>query len=1685
LEQRALLSLTVTGVTPPAGSLGGSTAVLITGTEFTNATEVDFGATAVTNISINTAGTQITATSPAHSAGTIDITVLTPTGGTSPTSTADEFTYEAAPTVTGVSPLAGPLGGGTSVTITGTNFTAATAVDFGGTPATNVVVNTDGTQITATTPTHVAGTVDVTVVTPIGTSATSSADKFTYEAAPTVTGVSPLAGPLGGGTSVTITGTNFTAATEVDFGRTAATNLVVNAAGTQITATSPAHAAGAVDVTVVTPIGTSPTSSADLFTYEAAPTVTGITPLAGPLAGNTSVIITGTNFTGATAVDFGTTAVTNIVVNADGTQITATSPAHSAAAIDITVVTPSGTSPTSSADKFTYEAAPTVAGLSQTAGPLAGNTSVVITGTNFTAATAVDFGATPATNVVVNADGTQITATTPAHVAGTVDVTVVTPSGTSPTTPSADKFTYEAAPTVTVVSPKAGSLAGGTSVVITGTNFTAATAVNFGTTPATNVVVNAAGTQITATSPTHSAAAVDITVVTPSGTSLTSSADLFTYEAAPTVTGISPTAGPLAGGASVVITGTDFTAATAVNFGGTPATSVVVNGAGTQITVTSPAHSAAAVDITVVTPAGTSAIAGADLFTYEAAPTVTGLSQKAGPLTGGTSVVITGTNFTGATAVNFGTTAATSITVNTAGTQITATSPAHSAAAVDITVVTPSGISTIAAADQFTYEAAPTVTGISPTAGPLTGGTSVVITGTNFIGATAVEFGSTLATNVVVNATGTQITATSLAHSAGMVDITVVTPSGTSAVVTADQFTYVAAPTVTVVSPKAGPLAGGTPVTITGTNLAGATEVDFGTTVVTASAFTSDSATQIVLNSPAGSASTVDVKVVTAGGTSATSTADQFTYVAAPTVTGLSRTVEPLAGGTPLIITGTNLANATAVKFGTTVVSASAFTSDTGTQILLNAPAGSAGTVDVTVVTAGGTSAISAADHFTYVAAPSVTVVASTKATGTYGVGTVIPITVTFSEPVIVTWTPQLTLNAGSGAVANYTGGSGTATLTFIYTAAAGQNSSDLDATALTLNNGTIQDAAGNAAVLTVPSSGTEGDSLVGNKIVIDTMAPTVTGVSSTEATGTYGAGIVIPITVTFSEAVTVTGTPQLTLNAGSAAVANYISGNGTATFTFSYTVAAGQNSSDLDYTATTALVLNGGGIQDAVGNAAVLTLPTTGSESDDLAAKNLVIHTTTPSVTNVLWQNQSTGMVGMWLVQNAQNAGWTQIGQADPSVWKAVGVGDFTGNGNADVLWQNQTTGLVGMWRIQNATNTGWVSFGQADPNVWTVVGVADFNGDGYADVLWQNQSTGLVGMWRIQNGVSTGWVSLGQTDPSVWKLVGVGDFNKDGYADVLWQNRSTGLVGAWLSSAPTLASPADWAPLGQADPSLWTVAGVGDFNGDGIADVLWQNQSNGLVGIWPITLTNNIPTNAGWTRLGQADPSEWTVADVGDFNGDGIADVLWQNQSSGLVGIWPITLTNNTPTNAGWTRLGQADPTQWNIVGVPWGQPGSPLLAASVGTAPATGSATLTGSQLQPIVNAAIARWTSAGLDAATLQKLTQVQFVISDLPGSYLGEAEGNRITIDPSAAGNGWFVDTTPTRDEEFALSGGQRVAVDPRAVDRIDLLTVVEHELGHVAGLSDIYASTDDLMNGVLGKGVRRDPAHADAVLASL
>jgi len=155
---------------------------------------------------------------------------------------------------------------------------------------------------------------------------------------------------------------------------------------------------------------------------------------------------------------------------------------------------------------------------------------------------------------------------------------------------------------------------------------------------------------------------------------------------------------------------------------------------------------------------------------------------------------------------------------------------------------------------------------------------------------------------------------------------------------------------------------------------------------------------------------------------------------------------------------------------------------------------------------------------------------------------------------------------------------------------------------------------------LTLPAPGSAGSLAANKALVIDATAPTVSNVTSTLANGVYKAGTVVPIAVTFSEPVTVTGgTPTLTLETGATdRTATYDSGSGTTILIFKYTVQSGDASSDLDYASTTTLTPNGATIRNATAEDANLALPAPGTPRSLSSNQAIVIDAAAPNVVQV-----------------------------------------------------------------------------------------------------------------------------------------------------------------------------------------------------------------------------------------------------------------------------------------------------------------------------------------------------------------------------------------------------------------------------------------------------------------------------------
>ena len=928
---RYVAGTTLTAVTPSAGPSSGGETVTLTGTGFTGDTLVTFGNKPSFEVFANLSGTQLTALLPSHAAGTVDVSVATEGGSATLT---NGFTYVDAPTLTSITPVVGPVAGGTPVTLAGTNFRAGMQVRFGGVLAPLGSINPGGTSATVTTPAHAAGAVDVSVTTPGGTATLPGS--FTYVAVPSLATVSPNEGPTAGGQTVTLTGANFRAGMQVSFGSTAATGLVV-VSPTEATVVTPAHAVGAVGVTVTTPGGTSTPST---YTYVVLPVLVSVTPDNGPVGGGTTVTLAGSGFRSGMQVRFDGALAFLVSVNPGGTSAVVINPTHPAGTVDVTVSTPGGTETRSNG--FTYVAVPELTAVSPDEGPTTGGQTATLTGTGFRAGMQVSFGGALATGLNV-VSATQATVTTPGHAAGVVDMSVST-SGGSFTLPGG--YTFVIAPTLTAVAPDEGPSAGGQTVTLSGTGFRAGMQVRLGGDLAVLVSVNPGGTSATVTSPPHAAGVVGVSVTTPGGAFTLGNG--YTYVAPPTVTAVAPAEGSTVGGQSVTLTGTGFRPGMQVLFDGDLAVLVSVNPGGTSATVTSPPHAAGAVNVSVTTPGGSATLTNG--YTYVVAPTVTAVAPDVGPAAGGQTVMLSGTGFRPGMQVSLGGGPAAIVSINPGGTSLTATTPAHAAGIVDVEVTTPGGSDTLD--DSYTFVDAPGLVSISPDEGPAAGGTPVTITGTDLTGTTEVTFDGIQASFLVVN--DTTLTATTPVHAAGLVTVSVITPGGADTIA----FTYVAAPTLSLVSPDNGPATGLTSVTLTGTGLTGTTDVTFDGLSATNVVVVSD--TEVTVDTPAHAAGLVDVEVTTPGG--ADTLLNAFTYLAAPTLTVITPDNGPATGLTSVTLTGTGLTGTADVTFDGLSATNVVVVSDT--EVTVDTPAHAAGLVDVEVTTPGGSATLD--DAYTY-----------------------------------------------------------------------------------------------------------------------------------------------------------------------------------------------------------------------------------------------------------------------------------------------------------------------------------------------------------------------------------------------------------------------------------------------------------------------------------------------------------------------------------------------------------------------------------------------------------------------------------------------------------------------------------------------------------------------------------------------
>jgi FG-GAP-like repeat len=283
----------------------------------------------------------------------------------------------------------------------------------------------------------------------------------------------------------------------------------------------------------------------------------------------------------------------------------------------------------------------------------------------------------------------------------------------------------------------------------------------------------------------------------------------------------------------------------------------------------------------------------------------------------------------------------------------------------------------------------------------------------------------------------------------------------------------------------------------------------------------------------------------------------------------------------------------------------------------------------------------------------------------------------------------------------------------------------------------------------------------------------------------------------------------------------------------------------------------------------------------------------------DILWRNAS-GMLSDWDVEGGaiNSAPITSNGAivSPDASWSVAGISDFNGDHKADVLWRN---GLLADWFMSGPVigGSGYLNVNGSnvtpDPS-WSIAGIGDLSGDGKSDLLWRN-ANGSTAVWIMDGSsiVGSGYLNVNGTiiapDPS-WSVVGTGDFNGDKYSDLLWRNAATGELAEWQLHSSDIIGSADVnnGSIALRPDASWTVAGIGDFDGDGDADILWRN-GNGTVSEW-LMRGSTVTDGSAITYHGAAVnvAANWKVAEIGDFNGDGSSDILWRDSTTGQLAEW-----------------------------------------------------------------------------------------------------------------------------------------------------------------------------------------------------
>ena len=728
----------------------------------------------------------------------------------------------AIPSVKSIVPGSGLITGGTTVTVTGSNFVNGTAINFSGVQAVSVTFLSD-TTLSVVTPPHAVGIVNVTASNPDGWMGTLS-NGYTYlNLPPVILSLDKTTGPASGGTIVTITGTDFLEPPTVKVGGIAAINVqYINS--TTVIFTTPAHAVGSEDVMLTNYDGQSSTLP-QAFTYTPPPTIASVSPSSMLKTGGEPITITGSGFTATSVVNFGDVAAQNVTF-VNPTTLTVVVPAHDAGIDDVIVTNPDGQSAIL-ANGFNFiDLPPVVSAVTPASGSTVGGTNITISGTNFIAG-GLGSGGTITTSGAYTIHTFTSGGTFSVPTARDVEVLVVGGGGgggKAEPNPGGDgaggggaggliyRASFPAAGHIAVVIGSGGN--GSTSNINRGAN-------GNNTVFGTLMAIGGGGGGSDNDSPTNinkgadggsgggAANSYNQTTLASNGTSEQGNPG---GGASQTTTARGGSGGGGAGAAGVTRTSQVGGA------GGTGAAYSILNGSSVY-------YAGGGGGGGNSTTGGAGGTGGGGAGGNSAGTGASGAANSGGGGGGGGANGGNGGNggsgivivkyLTPVTGVTIDGVPATKVKVINS-TTITAVTPTHNAGTVNITVTNYDGQSS-SLVNSFTYVNPPTVTSVSPSGGLKEGGGLVTIKGSDFTGVPTVTFDGIPGTEVVLVDANT-ITVKTPAHISGIVDVTVTNPDGQADTLTGGFIFEERPPSILDITPISGPSAGGTNVTITGSN---------------------------------------------------------------------------------------------------------------------------------------------------------------------------------------------------------------------------------------------------------------------------------------------------------------------------------------------------------------------------------------------------------------------------------------------------------------------------------------------------------------------------------------------------------------------------------------------------------------------------------------------------------------------------------------------------------------------------------------------------------------------------------------------------------------------------------------------------------------------------------------------------